>query len=151
MTTKQVEILKYFLIKSQDGSDFIKKILFALLDASENDTKEVHLTLDKNTMESVVSGNKFYSPMQSLFSCKEETHLHQLCALAGSKKVFSFHAGGYRKDFSFDGELGTYTVWFAESRFGRKYDAFNEISLTLTLDQINEVPLDSEVFGKAKA
>jgi hypothetical protein len=139
-TDKQIAALKYLITKSKQGNDLVKKILWLLIDASENLTRPVSISLVEK--ESGFTADELRSAAiswKTMVSCNLTTHLHALCELAGTNLFFSAHYGAYEEsgEFSTEGmfsgiprEMASghendrdnmpvrYTFWLAEKTYG---------------------------------
>lgn len=83
VTDRQVEIIKYLISNFKEGNEEAKKVLLALVDASENFTKRVFY---------IDGMNKIGEGMNDLIS-KKEAYLNLAIELTGSKFFFSHCEG----------------------------------------------------------
>ena len=101
VATKQVEALKY-LIRNLSEDAYVTKIACTLVDASQNLSRPVCLTLieeDRKSQGAVKlteAAYKFHIP-----------HIRKAFAFAGIEMVFSVHFGYYDKKGKFNTNTGT--------------------------------------------
>lgn len=142
MTPKQIEALKYLIIKAKDGNDLLKKIFFVLLAKSEGLTKEVFLTLEEGpdiSRETIIDTSR-----NLIRSSGGTTHLDELMALMGSELHFSLHFGHYVDGKpNKDGSSMRYTFLLS-----KQMQAGGE-QLFVSLDELNAVELTSSLYEHA--
>lgn len=145
MKAKQIEALKYLIIKSKDADDLAKRILFFLIDKSEGLTKEVSMTVWEGDAFSRNTVNKAAENCNSLKSCSRETHLGELLALIGSEMHFSYHRGHYvdgRLDIG-DQQKMRYTFWLAKEMHG--HGGMGE-HITFSPEELSGLELASSLY-----
>ncbi len=129
MENQQIEALKYLVIKSRDGDDLIKKILFLLIEKSHGLSKEVSISVRETEGLSREELDKATNHFMN--SDSKTTHLGALMRLMGSGLNFSSHYGHYNNEGKVDNtgqfpiteEEGKiprrYTFWLAKELYGR--------------------------------
>jgi hypothetical protein len=110
----RVEALKFLINESQDAGAQIKRILLALIEASDGLTKPVYFT---DFTKRVACG------ISDVLDQKSDVHLKKLFCLLGTKFQFSsqfghFDSRGFRS-LTYPGKLYTVTIWFSPFMYDR--------------------------------
>jgi hypothetical protein len=98
---KRIAGLKYLIRVSQDGNEFLKKLMFFLIEKSELLTKAVYITFHPSEEFDGKDIHRQACAESSFHSSNRPTHLNELMALLGTDFRFSVHYGHYQ-DGRFD-------------------------------------------------
>jgi hypothetical protein len=144
ITEKQLQALKYLIIKSKDASDFSKRICFFLLDKSDLLTKPVCTTIIENKEISREQVNDFNHGNHDMRSFGGSTHLHALMGVTGSPFYFSGHCGHYSKGGLWDTTSDEYsgTIWLSPISYDH-----HAHKLIFDIKVIDSISLKSEFYS----
>jgi hypothetical protein len=159
-TFKQIAALRYMIFNAKNGTELSKRVLAFLIEASEELTKEVCLSLvadrEGYTADEILAAGCGVSSMES---CNGTTHLDQILHAMGSELRFSVHYGDFdpaRTDDSFnsDGQFAgcsrsqvtrpglvregmplRYTFWLSKTNYSRR--ATLVVATRELIEQIN--------------
>ncbi len=144
MNQKQIEALKYLIIKSKDANNLMKRALFFLIEKSDGLTKEVSMTLWENetfSRSAVDAAAKNY--MRS--NTGGTTHLNELMTLMGSDLCFTWAYGHYTNGKFDTGSRAQlrYTFWLAKEMHG---DGEMGEHFTPSPEELNGIKLVSSLY-----
>lgn len=143
---KQVDALKYLILRSKDASELTKKILFFLLEQSNLLRKAVYTsvveTKDGFSKENAI---ETYNGVHDMKSSQAFTHLNEIMVAMGSDFLFYVHAGAYQADGEFKEyeKILSYTVWLSDKR----YDGTAK-RIDIKKDTLDEMVLVSDLYEK---
>ena len=152
ITSEQIEMLKFFIVQSNDANDLGKRLIFFLIDVSKGLTEPVSVSFfqdkDGYTEEEI---NEVANAIHDMRSSNGTTHIAELMYLMGTALRFSVHYGCYddNGDFNTEGifpglkEMApghekdrddipiSYTVWLAKDF----YDHSEQVRRLVTLSK----------------
>ncbi|MBT4376285.1 hypothetical protein HOD29_02820 [archaeon] len=142
ITEQQLKALKYLIIESKDGSNFAKQVAFFLINASENLTKPVCISLiaKDNELELGKEVKKTAHGFHDFVSGNGTTHLSEIMVAMGTEFDFWNHSG-YRKFIPETQGIG-YTFWLSKER----YDHHAEL-LEVSIEELKKIELKSGLYS----
>ena len=120
VSKERIDILKYIIFNSKDASPDTKRILFALIEASDSLTKPVYFT---SHSKDVAHG------IHNMLSCGYHTHLSEFTNLLCEGFHFSHGVRSPKPDRKYD-----QTIWLA-------FEFYDSEATEITEEQVNKVKL----------
>lgn len=147
MSDEQMKALKYLISMSQNMNVFSKKLLFWLLDQTDNLTRPVRINVvpskcnpSLNDIEVRAAHHSFHDIMSSNGS----THFHAVIVAMGATLYISSHGGffGRSRNDKESGPSKTFAVWIAP----KHYD-WDATLLDVDWDAVFKTDLESGLYS----